>query len=53
VLSNLVYSARGNDVVLNMSGGRIIYENGAFLTIDLDRAVREVREYALPRLCAQ
>lgn len=53
VLSNLVYSARGSDVVLNMSGGRIIYENGNFLTIDMEYAVREVTEYAVPRLRAQ
>jgi 5-methylthioadenosine/S-adenosylhomocysteine deaminase len=53
VLSNLVFSARGSDVVLNMSGGRIIYENGNFLTIDLERVLLEIREYALPRLRAQ
>ncbi len=30
VLSNLVFSARGSDVVLNMSGGRIIFKMGTF-----------------------
>jgi 5-methylthioadenosine/S-adenosylhomocysteine deaminase len=53
ILSNLVYSARGSDVVMNMSGGRIIYENGRFLTIDLEQVLREVKQYALPRLRAQ
>ena len=47
---NLVFAARGSDVVMNMARGRIIYENGQFLTLDLDRIRREVEEYALPKL---
>lgn len=50
VVSNLVYAARGGDVVMNMAHGRVIYKNGAFLTIDMDRVKREVAEYALPQL---
>ncbi|MEG1720642.1 MAG: amidohydrolase [Pseudoflavonifractor sp.] len=49
-ISNLVYAAHGSDVVLNMCRGKIIYRDGAFLTIDLDRVKREVRDYALPLL---
>ncbi len=50
VLSNLVYAAHGCDVVMNMCRGKVIYENGEFLTIDLARVKRELEQYALPLL---
>ena len=50
VISNLVYAAHGSDVTMNMARGKVIYENGEFLTIDIDRVKREVRDYALPLL---
>ena len=53
VVENLVYSARGADVVLNMSRGKVIYENGEFLTIDLEKVMAEVESYTLPKLFAQ
>ncbi len=37
-LSNTVYSARGSDVCLTMVNGKILYENGEFTTIDIERA---------------
>jgi 5-methylthioadenosine/S-adenosylhomocysteine deaminase len=50
IAENLVFSARGSDVTMNMARGRVIYENGQFLTLDLERIRREVEEYALPKL---
>lgn len=50
VISNLVYAAHGCDVVMNMARGKVIYQNGEFLTIDLERVKREVKDYALPLL---
>ena len=47
---NLVFSARPSNVVMNMARGQVIYENGVFLTIDLDRVRSEVESYALPLL---
>jgi len=47
---NLVFSARPANVAMNMARGQVIYENGAFLTIDLDRVRGEVEGYALPLL---
>ena len=47
---NLVFSAHGANVCMNMARGRIIYQNGAFLTLDLDRIKAEVKQYALPLL---
>lgn len=50
VVSNLVYAAHGCDVAMNMARGTVIYQNGEFLTIDIERVRREVRDYALPLL---
>lgn len=50
VMDNLVYAAHGSDVVMNMARGKIIYKDGAFLTLDLEKIQAEVKSYALPRL---
>lgn len=50
VISNLVFAARGSDVVLTMVRGRVLYENGGFETIDLDAVMHEVRDYAVPKI---
>jgi 5-methylthioadenosine/S-adenosylhomocysteine deaminase len=50
ILEHLVYSAAPSNVVMNMARGKIIYENGAFLTLDLDRIRVEVERYALPHI---
>jgi len=53
LVPNLVLSARGDEVVLSMVDGRVIYENGKIITIDekeslefIGRAAREVNEGA-------
>ena len=45
---NLVYSATGRDVVMNMARGNIIYKDGTFFTLDLEKIHFEVKNYALP-----
>lgn len=50
VVENLVFAAHGSNVVMNMTRGNIIYENGTFYTLDVERIQAEVREYALPLL---
>ena len=50
VMENLVYSAAPSNVVMNMARGKIIYENGTFLTLDMDRIRAEVQNYALPHI---
>ena len=50
VLSNLAYAAHGSDVVMNMARGKVIYQDGEFKTIDLERVKREMADYALPLL---
>jgi len=48
--NNIAYAAHGANVKLNMCRGKVIYENGTFLTIDAEKVKAEVREYALPLL---
>lgn len=49
VMEHLVYSVKSSDVVLTMARGKILYRNGFFSTLDLDRINREL-ELALPTL---
>ncbi len=53
VLSGLVFSAKGGDVAMTMVRGKVLYQNGQFPTIDLNETVRELTEYAIPRLFAE
>lgn len=39
--NNLVYSSAGTDVVLTMADGRVLYRDGEFLTIDIERTKAE------------
>lgn len=48
VIENLVYASRGCNVTMNMARGKVIYKDGEYRTIDLERVKREVTEYALP-----
>lgn len=50
VLSALVFSAKGGDVAMTMVRGKILYQNGQFPTIDLQKVVEELTTYAIPRL---
>ena len=50
VLNGLVYSAKGGDVAMTMVRGKILYQNGHFPTIDLQKVVEELTSYAVPRL---
>jgi 5-methylthioadenosine/S-adenosylhomocysteine deaminase len=50
VEENLVYAAHGSDVVLTMARGKILYENGTFFTLDVEKIRAEVEQYALPHI---
>lgn len=43
LLNNLVYSAGSEDIVLTMCDGDVLYRNGDFLTIDIEKTMFEVR----------
>jgi 5-methylthioadenosine/S-adenosylhomocysteine deaminase len=44
LLSNLVYAAHGDDVCLTMVDGEILYRDGEFPTIDVERAQYETSQ---------
>ena len=44
--SHLVYAARGSDVTFVIIGGRVVMENGALLTIDVEKAMADVNRIA-------
>ena len=50
VMNGLVFAAKGGDVAMTMVRGKVLYQNGQFPTIDLGGVVRELMEYAIPRL---
>ena len=50
VFSHLCYAAAGQDVLMTMVRGRILYAAGKYFTIDLDAVVKELAEYAMPRV---
>ena len=50
VEENLVYSAHGGNVVMNMARGKVIYENGVFHTLDVERIREEMTTYAIPHI---
>ena len=45
----LVYAAQASDVVMTMVDGRILYENGEYLTLDRERVLYDARK-AVERL---
>ncbi|MBO4563132.1 MAG: amidohydrolase [Clostridia bacterium] len=47
-IATAVYSAHGSDVCMTMVRGRILYRDGEWLTLDIEKALREVEEYAVP-----
>ena len=44
IMGLLVYSVQGSDVCMTMVDGRILYENGEFLTMDKDRIFRDYKK---------
>jgi len=46
----VAYAARGSDVCMTMVQGRVLYENGEYKTIDVEKVRYEVENYVLPLL---
>ncbi len=53
VMNALTFSAKGGDVAMTMVQGKILYQNGRFPTIDLQKVVQELTEYAIPKVFAE
>jgi len=45
-LNNLLFSAQGSDVCLTMVDGKLLYYNGEWLTIDVERAAADTSQAA-------
>jgi 5-methylthioadenosine/S-adenosylhomocysteine deaminase len=43
-LNNLIYAAQGSDVVLTMVDGEVLYSNGEWKTIDVERAASQTQQ---------
>lgn len=43
-INNLVYSGSGNDVLLTMVDGKVLYENGDYCTIDIEKTIYQVEK---------
>ena len=41
LLNNLVYSASGTDILMTMSDGKVVYENGEYRTLDIEKTIFE------------
>ena len=46
MLGNVVFAAQGTDVCLTMVDGRILYRDGTYTTIDLERVIRNAEASA-------
>ncbi len=46
VISALAYSTDGRDVVMTLCQGKVLYENGEYKTLDIERVLYEAREAA-------
>ena len=44
MINNVVYSASGGDVILTMVDGKVLYKDGQYLTIDLEKAKFEAEK---------
>ena len=49
-MNGLVFCAKGGDVAMTMVRGKKLYYNGTFPTLDIAGAVKELMEYAIPKL---
>lgn len=44
LINNLVYSGSGKDVVMTMVNGKVLYDNGEYTTIDLEKTIYEAEK---------
>ena len=49
-LSNLLYSAQSDDIVLNMVDGKVLYKDGAYLTLDIEKVLANAKRIVNEKL---
>lgn len=47
-VSTVVYSASGSDVCMTMVQGKVLYRDGIWYTLDVEKAIRDINEIAVP-----
>lgn len=52
MITNIIYSASGSDIVLTMCDGKVLYKDGEFLTIDIEKTIAGV-ENATARILSK
>lgn len=50
VVENVVYAANGSQVCLTMCRGKVVYENGDHLTLDIPDTLKKLHDYAIPKI---
>jgi 5-methylthioadenosine/S-adenosylhomocysteine deaminase len=51
MLNNIVYSASGSDILLTVCDGQVLYKNGEYLTLDVEKIKYEA-EKAVKKILA-
>ena len=44
ILNALIYSADGKDVCLTMCDGKVLYRDGIYMTLDIERTIAEAEK---------
>ncbi|GHU49106.1 N-ethylammeline chlorohydrolase [Clostridia bacterium] len=44
LMNNLVYAASGSDVLTTVSDGKVVYDKGEYLTLDIERVIYETEK---------
>lgn len=44
LINNIVYSSSGRDVIMTMVDGKVLYENGIYSAIDIEKTIYEVEK---------
>lgn len=44
MINNIVYSSNSRDVIMTMINGKVVYKNGEFMTIDIEKAKYEAKK---------
>ena len=44
LINNLVYSSSGSDVVMTLVDGKVLWEKGEYITIDIEKTIYQVEK---------
>ena len=44
IINNMVYSVSGDEIIMTMIDGKIVYENGEYTTLDIEKVIYKAEE---------